>query len=182
MLNSEEPKNYLHLKNDKRARITPTRFWSYFEGDSFENHSIISQGNFSEVIKVRVKDSYDFTQNKTLGIYVGQEVAVKDPKGEKHDVIQEVYSLSQEISCTVIFHPFIVKYIGGVNLGHGHTQRVGVVMELMKTDLRAAIKENIGLKNLSTQMKIAREIASGMNYLHSLNPFVLVTKKKFNHF
>lgn len=44
----------------------------------------------------------------------------------------------------------------------------------MNTDLRKAIASDARLKEKKVQYNIAKQIASGMNYLHSLNPDVLV--------
>jgi hypothetical protein len=49
-------------------------------------------------------------------------------------------------------------------------------MELMDTNLRDAIESNKQLRDRVVQLEIAKQIASGMNFLHSLNPHILVKK------
>lgn len=45
----------------------------------------------------------------------------------------------------------------------------------METDLRNAIKVFSELENETNQLKIAKQIVSGMNFLHSLKPYILVS-------
>jgi len=52
--------------------------------------------------------------------------------------------------------------------------RIGVMMEFMDTDLRKAIKKFPKLKERIVQFSITKKIASGINFLHSLNPHILV--------
>ena len=66
----------------------------------------------------------------------------------------------------------VVCYIGGLDLSN--PGRVGVVMEFVSTTLRNAIEKDGRLKDLQTQLLISKQIVSGMNFLHSLNPYVLV--------
>lgn len=47
----------------------------------------------------------------------------------------------------------------------------------MATNLQKAIVSDERLKDLNIQIRIAKEIASGMNFLHSLQPSVLVNLK-----
>ena len=47
-------------------------------------------------------------------------------------------------------------------------------MELMKTDLRKAIGQDSRFNERNIQFSVAQQIAAGMNFLHSLNPYVLV--------
>ena len=51
-------------------------------------------------------------------------------------------------------------------------------MELMDTNLRNAIETNKQLRDRVIQLEISKQIASGMNFLHSLNPNILVKLKK----
>lgn len=44
------------------------------------------------------------------------------------------------------------------------------------TNLKQAIQTNPRLQEINNQLMIAKQIASGMNFLHSLNPCVLVKK------
>ena len=44
----------------------------------------------------------------------------------------------------------------------------------METDLRDMINNDNRLKQRDVQLHCAKQIASGMNFLHSLNPIVLV--------
>ena len=48
-------------------------------------------------------------------------------------------------------------------------------MEFLSTDLRNAIKNDNRLKDMKIKINISKQISSGMNFLHSLNPFILVT-------
>ena len=51
--------------------------------------------------------------------------------------------------------------------------RVGIVMEFISTNLRKAIVNDNRLKDIMNQINIGKQIASGMNFLHSLNPYIL---------
>lgn len=75
---------------------------------------------------------------------------------------------------TIIAHPSIINYLGGLSLKNPN--RVGTVMEFVFSDLRRAIqKETVPqLKDRKNQFIVAKKIASGMNFLHSLVPYVLV--------
>lgn len=64
-------------------------------------------------------DFYALNLTKSFLKFEGQEVVMKDPKGVEHDWVMEQYALSHEVSCTIILHPNIVNYIGGVELGSG---------------------------------------------------------------
>lgn len=64
-----------------------------------------------------------------------------------------------------------MNYISGVELKS--PQRVGIVMELMEHDLRTALMIFPQLYQRESQLNIMKQIASGMNFLHSLNPYVL---------
>lgn len=55
----------------------------------------------------------------------------------------------------------------------GDMFRVGIVMELMNVSLRGAISKDPRLKERKVQLNIAKQVASGMNFLHSLNPYIL---------
>lgn len=71
-----------------------------------------------------------------------------------------------------------MNYIGGLRLGKGipnDAWRVGIVMEFVDSNLRSAIESNPVLRDFHAQLKVAKQIASGMNFLHSLNPLILVT-------
>ena len=52
--------------------------------------------------------------------------------------------------------------------------RVGIVMEFICSNLRNYIENDSRLREIDNQIKISKQISSGMNFLHSLNPFVLV--------
>lgn len=72
----------------------------------------------------------------------------------------------------------VVNYIGGLYLGDGSVNnafRAGIVMEFVPSTLRSSIEKDERLKDIHTKFRIAKQIASGMNFLHSLNPFILVT-------
>lgn len=71
-----------------------------------------------------------------------------------------------------------VNYVGGFQLGKGTaTDPVGIVMEFVSTNLRRALEEDSRLQNRQIQLDIAKQVASGMNFLHSLNPYILVSIK-----
>src|SRR5579885_2858113 len=46
-------------------------------------------------------------------------------------------------------------------------------MEFISTNLRKAIVNDNRLKDIKNQINIGKQIASGMNFLHSLEPYVL---------
>ena len=72
--------------------------------------------------------SWDETISKLSGsvrMHAGKRMAVKDPLGGPHDFIEEVSYLSYEISCCMIGHPYVVEYVGGVQLGMGVPQNPG---------------------------------------------------------
>lgn len=52
-------------------------------------------------------------------------------------------------------------------------QRVGVLMELLQTNLRCALQSNQKLEQFDISMDIASQIASGLNFLHSQCPHIL---------
>ena len=144
-----------------------------FDEEDFEtDKQVIASGNFGTVSRAILKSESHFRQKNINTSYAGQIIALKDPKGKNHNFLQEQYALSHEISCTVILHPNIVNYIGGVHFEK--PQRFGIVMELMEITLRNAIEKRSELKNLEIQISIYKQIASGMNFLHSLDPYVLV--------
>lgn len=151
--------------------MTPTRFWRWFHENDFQSFLTVSSGNFGEVKKATFKDKLIFQSKTPPSLFSQNSVAIKDPKGSNHNFIQEQYELSHEVSCTVILHPSIVNYIGGVDLRN--PQRVGIIMELMDTNLRLAIQGDKRLKSLDVQLSIAKHICSGMNFLHSINPNIL---------
>ena len=47
-------------------------------------------------------------------------------------------------------------------------------MEFVSTNLRKCIENDIRMKDIRNQINIGKQISSGMNFLHSLNPHVLV--------
>jgi len=49
-------------------------------------------------------------------------------------------------------------------------------MEFMPMDLRKALSEYLVLKDRGEQLRVLKEIASGMNFLHSLKPPILVNR------
>ena len=58
--------------------------------------------------------------------------------------------------------------------------RVGIVMEFISTTLRKSIENDNRLKDIMKQINIGKQIASGMNFLHSLNPYILVKIKEYH--
>jgi len=155
-----------------KVQITPTRFWRWFDEDEFEpSFEIVASGHFGQVKKAKFKGEEYLQKKKQPITYAGQLVALKDPKGNEHDFVSEQYALSHEVSCTLILHPSLVNYIGGVYLKN--PARVGIVIELLERNLRSAIEKDPQLRDRRVQLSIAKQIASGMNFLHSLNPLVL---------
>jgi len=65
-----------------------------------------------------------------------------------------------------------VNYIGGLQLNN--PDRVGIVMKFISTTLRKSIENDSRLKDKKIQIDIGKQISSGMNFLHSLNPYVIV--------
>ena len=47
-------------------------------------------------------------------------------------------------------------------------------MEFICSNLRNYIENDSRLRDIDNQIRISKQISSGMNFLHSLNPFVLV--------
>lgn len=159
------------------VQITPTRFWTYFEPFDFKfAEEVIASGNFGEVLKKVFKDEEHFAKKNRHGFpFANKVVAMKDPK-YLTSWTEAQYSLSHEISCTVLLHPNLINYIGGVRLGNGlpeDMERIGIVMEYLQCNLRTAIQKIPQFKETQLQWKIAKQIASGMNFLHSLKPYVL---------
>lgn len=83
------------------------------------------------------------------------------------DFIEQVDDLSYEVNCTLLPHPNIIRYLGGMATNTG----IGIVIESLGADLRSIIQSN--LKNVNL-MHAIQDIACGMNFLHSLNPHILV--------
>ncbi len=70
-----------------------------------------------------------------------------------------------------------MNYIGGIDLGDAtsaNPQRVGSVMEFVPHNLRTLILVDRRFSVRRTQLEIAKQIASAMNFLHSLRPPVMV--------
>jgi len=154
---------------------TPTRFWKWCnESDFIIDKGIINEGNFGKVVHGRFL-SIDKVREKHRN-FADLEVALKYPK-DNSTFFMEFHKLSHEISCTVIHHPSIVNYMGGLNVTNPRRvdpDGVGVVMEYCETDLRRAIQNNLEiLTHQKERYRIAKEIASGMLFLHSLVPHVL---------
>lgn len=142
---------------------------------------IIANGNFGNVKKSKFINFNLFENNQAI-IDSIQEVAIKETKGNEHNWIKEIYQLSHEVISTILFHPNLVNYIGGVSLGDAtkdNPQRVGTIMEYIPNHLRFCIKEHPAFLNPKLQTQIAKQIASGVNFLHSLHPPVIVKPKKF---
>lgn len=158
-----------------KSKPTPPRFWLFFnESDFSEDFTYISSGNFSEVRKT----SFQFKEhlkryNRPLALS-GVDVAIKDFKGFVHDWLEEQYYVSREIVCNMVTHPNLINYYGGVQLSS--PQRVGLIMEYISIDLRTSIEIDERFSNFYVQLDVAKQIASGMNFLHSLNPYILVFK------
>ena len=109
--------------------------------------------------------------------------------------MKEFHSLSHEVSCTLILHPNIgknhlkeskkfnlifyflkklkkVNYLGGLHLSK--PESIGVVIEFVSSNLRNFIEKDERSREINNQIRIAKQISSGMNFLHSLNPYILV--------
>ena len=65
-----------------------------------------------------------------------------------------------------------MEYVGGLMLKN--PWRVGIVMEFVSTTLRKWIENDVKMKDIKNQISIGKQIASGMNFLHYLNPHILV--------
>ena len=65
-----------------------------------------------------------------------------------------------------------MNYLGGLYLEN--PQRIGVIMEFVSSNLRSFIEKDERSKEINNQIRIAKQISSGMNFLHSLNPYILV--------
>jgi len=63
-----------------------------------------------------------------------------------------------------------VNYIGGLQLNN--PDRVGIVMKFISTTLRKSIENDSRLKEKKIH-RYRKTISSGMNFLHSLNPYML---------
>lgn len=62
-------------------------------------------------------------------------------------------------------------------LGRAGREKVGIVTEFVNgINLELAIRDLPQLKELENQLYVAKQIVSGMNFLHSLNPYILVKK------
>lgn len=95
-----------------------------------------------------------------------------------HPNLGKFYSIFFHFESNLLFFNQ-VNYIGGLQLGKGTaTDPVGCVMEFISTNLRNAIETDERLHNRRMQMELAKQIASGMNFLHSLNPFILVKENE----
>lgn len=69
---------------------------------------------------------------------------------------------------------WLVNYIG-YYLGSANKSS-GILMEYIRLDLRRALMVDERFKELSVKLLIAKQVASGMNFLHSLTPYILVNK------
>lgn len=164
-------------------QITPARFWPFYTPSHFVGTGVvISTGNFGEIKKIKFESAEVLKKENKPLTYADKIVAVKDQKGKFHDFVEGQYNLCHEVSCILTLHPYIINYIGGVEFGYAMTQRVGIVMEYMPTNLRKAIKHDSRLDSLEIKLQISKKIASGMNFLHSLNPSILVSFSLFFFF
>lgn len=76
-------------------------------------------------------------------------------------------------------------YYGGIYLGNGGPEnvfRIGIVMEYLPINLSDAIQHDDRLKSDENRLKVSLQIATGMNFLHSLNPAILVNLTDFFEF
>lgn len=67
--------------------------------------------------------------------------------------------------------------MSGLYLGKGNEKepiQLGVITEFLKTTLHQAIRKDARLSKPKMQLHIAKQMASGMSFLHSLNPCILV--------
>ena len=55
-------------------------------------------------------------------------------------------------------------------------------MEFISSNLRNCIENDPRLREIENQIIISKQISSGMNFLHSLNPHILVINKFFFYF
>lgn len=178
---------YLPLSaTSQSVQATPPRFWHFFEEDDFIILDFIASGNFGEVKRAQFKTAEFLEKQNRNTTHANEVVALKDPQNREHDYILEQYSLSHEMSCTILFHNNLVNYFGGVDFGEGtisSPQRVGIVMEYVVYNLECLIRNDCRLLKEEIQLHIAKQISLGMNFLHSLKPCVLVkTNFIFSHF
>lgn len=162
--------------------VTPMRFWKWFEERDFINQTfeLINQGNSNQIKKGKFKNKSNLVLFGRQTIYSDQFAVLKYPLklGQgNHNQISRYDLLSHNVNCTLILHSSIVNYIGGLHLGTITSQdpnQLGIIMEVMDSNLKILIESDIRLKDFVNQIKIAKQIARGMAFLHSLNPYILV--------
>jgi serine/threonine protein kinase len=100
------------------------------------------------------------------GICRGKDVAIKVPV-RQHLSESELKSFRNEVEIMRhIFHPNVVLFLGAST----QPNRIMIVTELMKTDMEKLIHHNPEAHKISlyTRMKMAKDAALGMNWLHGI--------------
>lgn len=73
----------------------PARFWIWYYDDDLESaKEELGKGNFGLVIKRKFKDIEYLKKNKQNTTYADQNVAVKDPRSNKHDWLGNLIVIS----------------------------------------------------------------------------------------
>lgn len=83
-------------------------------------------------------------------------------KEELEDFRHEVSVMSQ------IFHPNVVLFMGAATGGNN----IRIVTELMSTDLESFLRKHGASTPLSTRIRMAKDAALGMNWLHGINHII----------
>lgn len=83
-------------------------------------------------------------------------------KEELEDFRHEVGVMSQ------IFHPNVVLFMGAAT----GSSNIRIVTELMSTDLETFLRKHGANTPLSTRIRMAKDAALGMNWLHGINHII----------
>lgn len=83
-------------------------------------------------------------------------------KEELEDFRHEVSVMSQ------IFHPNVVLFMGAAT----GSSNIRIVTELMSTDLETFLRKHGTNTPLSTRIRMAKDAALGMNWLHGINHII----------
>jgi serine/threonine protein kinase len=100
------------------------------------------------------------------GFCRGKNVAVKIPN-KQHMTESELQSFRHEVEIMRhIFHPNVVLFLGACT----QPNKIMIVTELMKTDLERLIHHNpeVGKISMAQRLKMAKDAALGMNWLHGI--------------
>lgn len=83
-------------------------------------------------------------------------------KEELEDFRHEVGVMSQ------IFHPNVVLFMGAST----ESSNIRIVTELMSTDLESFLRKSGANTPLATRIRMAKDAALGMNWLHGINHII----------